>query len=83
MKTLLIIIMAVLLSGCATTYTATVGDKSIDIRTYREFPGGIRFDYNATTGELTLEAGEVTKGGEVEAMRDVVLGILPMIRPIP
>jgi len=85
MKNIFFLLAALVLAGCATTYNATVGDKSLEIKTYREFPGGIKFDYDASTGRLTLEAGEVSNGTDVAttAIRDVVLALVPTIVPVP
>jgi len=81
---IILIILLLALTGCATTYTAsrTVDGATTDIsvKTYREFPGGIEIKYNRETGAFELKAGEVTNGGDVEAMRDVILGVLPLIQ---
>jgi len=88
MKLIFALLITLLLSmGCATTYDAQRTDSegnstSLHVKSYREFPGGIELEYNREKGEFTLKAGEVTNGGQVEAMRDVVLGVLPLI-PMP
>jgi hypothetical protein len=88
MKIFMLILAAILLSGCATKYIASRTDgegveTNLSVTTYREFQGGIQIVYNRTTGQFELQAGEVTNGGQAEAMRDVILGVLPLIQPIP
>lgn len=80
---IILILMLLVLSGCVTTYHAERRadgvETKIDIRTWREFPGGIVIHYNRETGQFDVEAGEVRSGSEAQAMRDVILGILPLI----
>jgi len=73
-----------LLAGCVTTYHAERemdGARTVmDVRTWREFQGGIKIHYNRETGTFDLEAGEVTSGSETEAIRDIVVSLAPGIR---
>ena len=76
---LLLIFAVVLLSGCATTYSYTSGDKTLMIKTYREFPGGLKAEY----GDFKVEAGEVRNSNDTEAISALILGILPLLKPTP
>jgi len=82
---LLTIIFA--LSGCVTTYEAervnpdTGTLTKMKVHSYREFNGGIKIRYNRSTGTFDLEAGEVSNGGDVEAVRDIILSIAPLVQP--
>ena len=76
-----LIALAVLVSpGCATVYHAERVDPdsgartTIDVKSYREFKGGIAIDYNRDTGAFELEAGEVNRG--VSPLEDVAAAIL-------
>ena len=64
MKALLITLLTVLLSGCATTYEIQRCEGNIcsfaKIRTYREFTEGTTVRYDRDTGEFLFEAGSVT-----------------------
>ena len=79
------LIVLLLLSGCATTYHAErISDGTttlLDVKSYREFPGGIEIVYNRETGQFELSAGDVQNGDD--AIRDVVLGLLPLIGDKP
>ncbi|MBU8921771.1 MAG: hypothetical protein KOO63_08125 [Bacteroidales bacterium] len=81
MKIILITLLAIALSGCATTYEYTNDDKVLKIRTYREFPGGISAEYGGKDG-FKVETGEVRNGGDVEAVSNLILSILPLIQPV-
>ena len=82
MKFLLVLLLC--LTGCATTYHAERSNPDtgsytvLDVKSYREFPGGIVIDYDAATGTFRLNAGEVADTS-ADAMRDVILGVLPLI----
>ena len=67
-----------LLTSCATTYEYTNGDKSLKIKTHREFPGGIEAEY----GDFRVKAGDVQNCGDAEAISNLILGILPLIQPV-
>ena len=83
MKAIGLLVVLAVLSGCATTYRAERIDNGLDgdgattvleVRSYREFPGGIRIEYDRATGQFLLDAGEVRNGNEA-----LVLGLLPLI----
>lgn len=65
MKTL-ILLSALILSGCATTYefsrcTAVDVCSTAKIKSRREFPDGILVEYNNETKAFKVEAGRVTE----------------------
>ena len=82
---LLIILVAT--TGCATKYHAERTSPFdgatvvLDVKSYREFKGGVQIKYNRELGVFELQAGEVTNDG-AEAMRDVILGVLPLINSV-
>ena len=82
MTDLFLILILLMTAGCVTTYSAerTIdgATTNIDVRTWREFPGGIKIHYNRETGTFDLEAGEVTSGSETDAIRDIVLALRPL-----
>ena len=87
MRVLSLVLLAlycVTLFGCATSYHASRTDTDghtvvLDVKSYREFPGGVDIKYNRETGAFELHAGEV-RDDSAEAMRDVILGVLPLIK---
>ena len=68
---LLAALVTMILTGCATTYEAERTDQNagtetkLTVRTYREFPGGIKIVYNRETGKFELQAGENERDGDV------------------
>ena len=84
MRARILLIMCALvtgcLPGCMTTYQYThPSGQSLTIRSYREFPGGIDIQYNEDG--LSIKSGEVTNGGDVEALSNLMLQMLPLIQP--
>ena len=76
----LIILAALLLSGCMTTYEYThPSGQALTIRSFREFPGGIDIQYNEDG--LSIKSGEVSNGGDVEAVAALMMQIIPLIQP--
>ena len=70
MKILLLILALAVLPGCVTTYEYTNGDQSLKIKSAREFPEGIRVQWD---GEgFVVESGAVTNDGN-EAMANALL----------
>lgn len=87
MKFLIIILLAVILAGCATTYhaerTDTNGNKvTLDVKSHREFTGGITITYNRETGHFELTAGDVTTGSSPleDAAASAIISLIPTIR---
>jgi len=79
MKTLLVLI-TILLSGCMTTYQYThPSGESLTIKSYREFPEGIKVVYDGSG--FRVESGSVTNGGDVKALSDLMMQIIPLIQP--
>ena len=82
MKLITSILVAIILPGCATEYharrydPATEATITIDVKSYREFPGGISIYYDRKIGNFVLKAGEVDNN---DAVRDIVMGLLPLI----
>ena len=81
MKTLITVILAVLVSGCATTYTIERTDESgvstsLTVKSYREFPGGIDVKYNREDGSFELVAGEVSTDRQ---FAEVLAALSPLI----
>jgi phage baseplate assembly protein gpV len=68
MRVFLLIVITVVLAGCATEYTATRTDPdtgvttSITVKSYREFPGGVSIKYDREAGAFEIVAGEVSTG---------------------
>ena len=65
-KLTILFALALILSGCATTYefTRCAGVdvcSSAKIKSRREFPDGILVEYNADTKSFKVEAGRVTE----------------------
>jgi hypothetical protein len=81
MKTI-IILLTVLLCGCQTVYTYKAGNQELTIKSYREFPQGIRVQYTEGEGFI-VESAAVTNSGDVKAMSDLMLQMLPLIAPVP
>ena len=81
MTDLFLILILLLTAGCVTTYEASRtidgAQTNIKVRTWREFPGGIKIIYNREMGVFELEAGEITSGSEVEAIRDIIYAVRP------
>jgi hypothetical protein len=79
MKALLAILLAILFSGCATTYDYRNGDQKLKIRSHHEYPGGISVEYDGKG--FKVQTGETSNSAN-KALSDVILQMLPLIQPI-
>jgi hypothetical protein len=67
-RILLSLLLVAFLTGCATSYQASRTDPdtgivtTINIKSYREFEGGISIIYNRDAGAFEIQAGEVSTG---------------------
>ena len=80
-KMLIALVLTLMLTGCITTYEVVRTDPqgvstTLKVRSVREFPGGIRVDYQRDAGEFHLEAGEVSND---EQLTQLLLAILPRL----
>ena len=72
MKTLFVILLAVLLSGCAmSTYEYRKGDAYVLVKSKNEIEA-MRMYINRETGELEVDIGGMTKTSDVEAVGNIV-----------
>ncbi|MCW8961222.1 MAG: hypothetical protein OQK29_06640 [Ignavibacteriaceae bacterium] len=65
-KLIILFALALLVSGCATTYkfsrcTAVDVCSTAEIKSRREFPDGILVEFNSETKAFKVEAGRVTE----------------------
>lgn len=82
MKRLALIIFALLLQACATTYevTRTAPDgvtTTLKVKSWREFPGGIDVRYDREAGAFELQAGEVSNDRQMAALLAALIPLIP------
>jgi hypothetical protein len=79
----LILAIMVLLGGCATTYHAerrNADDGSytvLDVKSRREFSGGVTIHYNKETGTFDLAAGDVSNG--YSPLEEMAANLIPAL----
>ena len=87
-----IILLALLLTGCATgvstyEYTHNVdGSTTVKIKSANEIEGGMKMGINRDTGTLEVELGTMTKNSDtvevVNGVKDIIHDVVNVVTPI-